>query len=767
MALNLQSLSISSVFNSIVNFFRSQENNSRWKDLTVGSEGSFLIRLLSNVFSAISYRIVAQSRENYLSTAALRSSNTGIAVNLGYSVPRGSNPKCYVSLYPVEGYTLPKLSVIGAYDSENDIICLEDLDGNDVVLEVNKTDLTTGEVIPNTFKVVIGKVKEETFTAGTEDVKFFSLFTTGISDDYVLYVDGKEVPTTDIIKELKDNKYLVRTNPFDSVDIAYLNTSANSTYKYGVNSEITIRYVELDTERTITNVNLDAGMFSFKIDETKAFSYDVIQGFTPPESVDSIKVSAPLDHEIQNLIRSKADYAGRIRELVPSLSDWNWKALTPTYTQVTYLKDDLTLLTDVELEHVNSVLKENRYFGTPLPDIVIPRREIADLEISLALRNKFMSVSDIDLDIKNIIQNNYNTALGITFSVYDLESKIEELSYVKYARVRYKVGERDPLRSYQLGEIIEVDGKYYKASKILGVSGDSDPNWNYPGYTETDSTEGIEEFDTGRITKDGNITWKAYKRLPSFDKYQINQWTGNTAYGIGDFVYDDSAQSNAPENYMFKCTELTKSSGESLNITTPLSVGDIVLDGGLVWVVTNENIMNEITTEREKIWAPTTSFSLGTVAAYGSYYLECISYRGTLSGTPVPFEGTDYDIESTIIPNSEGEDCYFVLSSTEDKTQYFNEGDYVKAVSANGTKTYKVKRSAYNSDGMVDGFSHTKVYVASKINSADLPFTKLIRTTTGTIDGQILWKEIKSPDEIKYDWNSYVTFDHSINIIGD
>ena len=74
MAIDLQSLSITSAFNSIVNYFRSQENNSTWRDLTNGSEGSFLIRLLANVMSVISYRIVAQSRENYLSTAALPAS---------------------------------------------------------------------------------------------------------------------------------------------------------------------------------------------------------------------------------------------------------------------------------------------------------------------------------------------------------------------------------------------------------------------------------------------------------------------------------------------------------------------------------------------------------------------------------------------------------------------------------------------------------------------------------------------------------------------
>ena len=54
MALDLQALSISSAFSSILNFFKSQENNSKWKDLNNGAEGIFLIRVLANILNSIS-----------------------------------------------------------------------------------------------------------------------------------------------------------------------------------------------------------------------------------------------------------------------------------------------------------------------------------------------------------------------------------------------------------------------------------------------------------------------------------------------------------------------------------------------------------------------------------------------------------------------------------------------------------------------------------------------------------------------------------------
>ena len=440
MALNADSLSITSVFNSIVRFFRSQENSSKLRDLSPGSEASFLIRFFSNIFSAVSYRIVAQSRENYLSTAALTSSNTGIAVNLGYSVYRGSNLKRKVRLVSNGDYVFPKFSIIGNYNTDYNIITLDEV------------TLEQGE--ETEFNVVVGKIKEETLTAGTSAIKVFSFFTSGISEDYSLFLGSTEVPTTKVIKELTEDKYLVRTNPYSSVDIIYLNTYPNFLYKYGTDSEITIRYVEL----------ADVPVIPFTEDMLSTYGtlkdYATISTYIPFESVEEIKVNAPLHHELQNLIRSKADYANRISEIVPSVTEAAFEPLTPTYTLVSYLKNDLTLLTKNEVQGVNEVLVKENFFGTPLPDITAPRRAVAKLQISVALKNKYKNISDVQLDIDNIIANYYDETLGLTFSVYDLERQIEGLSYVKYARVSHALNDRVANTNYQLGYVLYTDDDY-------------------------------------------------------------------------------------------------------------------------------------------------------------------------------------------------------------------------------------------------------------------------------------------------------------------
>ena len=467
MALDLQSLSLTSAFNSIVNFFRSQENNSKWRDLSTGSEGSFLIRLLANVMSTISYRIVAQSRENYLSTAALTSSNVGIAVNLGYSAFRGSNLKRLVQLTPNGNYTLPKFSVIGSYSTDYNILTLDDVE--------------LQEGVTTTIRTVVGNVKEESLITGTSEIKIFSLFTSGISEDFILFKDSDEVPTTKIMKEMVEDKYLVRTNPYSSVDIAYLNTFSSAKYKYGTGTELTVRYVEL---ADVPVAPYTSTMFTYG----ELGDVVTISPYIPFESVDSLKITAPLDHEVQNLIRSKSDYAYRLQEIIPSVSQVNFKALTPTYTLVTYLKDNSTLLTgtrvypgtaaetkerlsNTEVEEVREILDQENFFGTPLPDITVPRREVADIVIQIVLKDKYKSISDINLDIENILKNYYNRELNVSFNVYELERRIEDLSYVKYARVAFKINERATNTNYQLGHLIKVGDNYYKASKIMGYTG--------------------------------------------------------------------------------------------------------------------------------------------------------------------------------------------------------------------------------------------------------------------------------------------------------
>lgn len=713
MPLNLQSLSITSAFNSILNFFKSQENSSSWKDLSGSSEGVFLVRLLSNVFSNISYRVVSQSRENYLSTAALTSSTTGIAVNLGYSVFRGSNLKRLINITPLSDMRISKLNAIGKYSPDYDIICLDDV------------TLTAGN--PKDVRVVIGKVKEIIFNADTSDVKIFSRFETGISEDFVLKVNNVEVPTTKIIKEMINDKYLVRTNPYSSVDILYLNNYKGAQYTYSEGSEFILSYVEL---ADIAAIPFTDDMFTYgTLNDTKNIST-----YLPFESVEETKVYAPLGHETQNLIRSKQDYANRLQQEVHALSQATYEPLTPTYTLLSYLKNDFTLLTDTEKESVLEVLKEENFFGTPLPDITVPRREVANLKIQMKLNTKYKDIVNINLDVQNILDNHYSAKLGSTFNTFDLERRIEGLSYVKYARVSHVINDRNSDTNYQIGYILSKDGQYYIAGKILGLSGATPPNWNLPLIAPS-------TIDTGLETLDGSIVWRTFKYLPNMDKTTFIERQNNMQYGVGDYVYDEV---NAP-NYMFKCVDIKKSSGYSVPNATSAVTGDFIVDGSIVWVAKDRS-------ETYPTWESNKSYSLGNsvnIPSSASVSFECVSYTGT-TGTEenLSFELPIYDVIH------QSEDAFVVEGN---KVYYFRPNDVIYATFAGGSKTFVVLESTY------DG-TNTTVKTTMPLD-LNIKFEKIYTVGRGTRDGQILWTIVEDIENIQYPWNSYTVFDYEIEIL--
>lgn len=742
MAINLQSLSLTSAFSSIVNYFKSQENNSKWKELSSSSEGSFLIRLLANVISTLSYRIIAQTRENFLSTAALTSSNVGIAVNLGYSVFRGSNLKRIIYLEPSGNYTLPKFSVLGSYSEDYSILTLDDV------------ELVEGEIAK--VRTVVGNLKEETFTAGTSDIKIFSLFTTGISEDYILYKDDTEVPTTDVMKEMTNDKYLVRTNPYSSVDVAYLNTFDTARYKYGSGTEFTIRYVELADVEVIPYTDSMINYGTLK-------DYATISTYLPFESVDSIKVRAPIDHETQNLIRSKADYSNRLAEIIPAISETNFKALTPTYTQITYLKNNFNLLTgttlsvgntqvnkevlsNTEVEQVTDILKEENFFGTPLPDITVPRREVADIKISLALNNKYKSISDINLDIENILKNYYNSYLNVTFNTFDLERILESLSYVRYARVSYTINERKTNTNYQLGYMIKEGDNFYKVSKILGYTAETEPEDGWPIPVSPP-----DDIDTLAVVQDGTVYWKCYKRLPNLSSELISKRQPSGQYGIGDFIYLEQFP-----NYMFKCIDILRTSGSVAPSTLTSQIGDFIVDSGIVWVVKDK--ISEAET-----WSSFTQYRLGqTINVAGDFSLECVSYTGT-SGTvdDIEFEQYEYDI----IKGSQTTNSFSVRGN---ETFYFRTNDTIEAMYSGGYTTFGIVSSIYNID------TNSTIITVTRYQDGEEPvidpektYTTLRAIQRGTRDGGVLWSLVENSAEVSYDWNSYVTFSHTLEIVED
>ena len=711
MSLDLQAISITSAFTSILNFFKSQENNSRWRDLTTGAEGIFLIRMLANIITSISYRLITARRENYLSTANLLSSVLGMAVNYGYSAYRGSNQRRRIEFTPDGNYTLPKLTVIGSYDAEHDIILLEE------------TVLRNKEKI--NLDVTIGKLKEFSFTAGTNEMQQFSQYIEKISEDYTLFVDGVEVPTSPYVYDLIHNKYLVRTNPSASVDILYNNTAKNATYSYGTESIIKMIYVELDSTE-VGDFTSDMFMYGTMSNVL------TINDYIPFESVESIKINAPLQHCTEGIVRSKVDYTSRAQELVPNVKQVEYIALTPSYTLISYLKDDYTLLTQGEKDKLNErLIAGERLMGTLLPDITPPRRELISLNIYLELNTKFKDINDIKQDISNLIETNFSVNMHQSFNVYELERLIESLSYVFRAIVRYNIKDRTNSTLFNLGDIVLINNTYYKADKILGLSGADEPEWFVPQDTTV-------EVDTELETEDGAIIWKCYKRL----NVDMTEWKPRTRYGLGDYVYVESYP-----YYMFKCVDIKKYSATTPPDVTVVSPGDFIIDGSIVWVCKTTNVSTE---ERQNSHL----YRLGDSVNINGVTFECVSYVGYTASSISSFEKNSYSILSSGLN-------YFMVYG--DVSEFFSQGDRIKATTDLYNYVYVVSSVSYD-----DVTNQTQIIVSQTLNTSKEYFN-LIPEHKGTVDGEIFWSIVPEDvdfNEVEYGWNTYNSFVFDLEVGG-
>ena len=721
---NLQSLSISSCLNNIIAFFNSQDNNSNWKSLTSSSEGSFLIRLLAIVTSNISYKVVSYVREVFLNTCNILSSAIGISVNLGYSVYRGSNQRRLISIIPSRDVTIPKYSVIGQYNADYDILVVE--------------NYNLSKNTPIDVQTVIGKIKTVSQAIGTADLKIFSFYTNDISEDIILLKDGLEMPFSKNPRDMANDVYWVRTNPFSSVDIQYLNNASGAKYTYSSGSIFSIRYIELADVPSIPYTD-NMLFITDPISHTPIFYANqgivtrTILQYIPFESVNSIKVTAPYYHETQNLIRSKKDYPKKLPDINTSILTSDYNIVVPTYATVTYIKNNYSLLSTQELSDIYTKLDNERFLGTPLPDITAPKRELITLNISFKFTNKFINLADVRNDVQSLLEANYYNKLNNSFSTFDLEELFTKyLDYVRYARVEVVSNLRVNSAYYNLGDVVNYNSISYKATGVTGLSGNTEPSWNLPLSIP-------KEIDTKLETLDNDIIWKAYKRL-NLDYTQISEWAPNTSYKIGDYVYP----SNHPY-YMFKVVDLAKYSDPTLS-TIPegfssASINSFVEDGDILWV---GKIFNDSDPERES----GAQYRLGDNIRVGSMSYECVGYRGKSDSTAPIFEQDIYTI------TSKGLDYFEIVG---DYSKYFTINDILKVFVSNSLYySFSVQNVNYtNSTGK------TRIDVNQTVN-LNLNYTTLTKRNVGTTDGTIFWEIVTDVTENVSKWDVYNTMNFNL-----
>ena len=638
MSLDTKPISITSAFNAIKSFFLSQENNSNWQDLTTGAEGQFLMRLLANVQHVLSGNVITGRREVFQETANLMSSNIGIAVNNGYSVFRGCNQRRLITFIPNDSMTIPKYTAIGDYDSDHQILVTE------------TTTFVAGQEIE--LKVLIGSLKEITWQAGTNKLKKFTRFEQNISEDIQIFLDGLEVPYSKVKKDEIYDMYYVYTNPWKSVTVEYLNNAAGALYKYDADSQFTLRYVELDD---VESRDFDEAMFT----HGKLTNTLLIENFVPFEDVEEIKINSPIYRETQNLVRSKADFADMVKQSTPNITQTAFKALTPTYTGITYIKDDFSRINEFQYKEIMKNIEPSMKFGRPLPDVIHPLREVTTLDITLGLTNRYTDEASVSADVKNIIDTNYANKLSTTINVFDIESLLNKLSYVKYSRANLNAGARKPIAECKLGDLVSQSEKTYRCEAILGKSGVNEPDWVLPGelYDPINIYTGLE-------TRDNEVVWACYKRLSSMPNVQ--PWAPNRNYTVGDYVY-----SNFVPAYMFKCIDVLRASDINVPDVLGVEIGDYIKDGQLILLCTEYNISYP-----ERVGGY--FYRLGDRFNIGSKSFQYVGQYGITSGDEVlTFNDTYYDLYAFPEEDKPRESGYIYIDDIDASTN-IHVGDVIR-----------------------------------------------------------------------------------------
>lgn len=403
------SLSFKSIKEDLITYIESLPESNRWRDFYDSSVGTTLIDMLAGFAVFLSYKIYFTRNEVFLHSAQIRSSVLAIAETLGYSAFRGKNNHVSLTITPSQTKTIEKFEIVGTY-GEYDLV------------SANSYSINSG--VQTTIICIIGNHKTAELTVNTVDQVVHRFEVENISDDYIVKLNGSLLPTSEDYTKLLEDYYVVFSNYLNSIDLVYLNTG---NYQYEVNDVLSVEYVEYEALDTIILSDL---IFLYGTIDSSFISINE----QSPESLDSIRINAPLNHETQKIVRGRNDYKKVIKLLIDNCLDTNAQDISPAILEVTYVRSLHTNLSSAEKTALLASLETYRPFGIPLPQISDPIEVSIDLDITMKILDPNVVESTITTDIDEVLSS-YKDKLGITIDLSDIEHYINENSYVKTTRI--------------------------------------------------------------------------------------------------------------------------------------------------------------------------------------------------------------------------------------------------------------------------------------------------------------------------------------------
>lgn len=589
--INPTQISFDEIRTALETYVASKPADESWQDFYVSGAGQTIIEIAAALGAFYAYHFIAGRRESFLSVAQNYSSLVGIAENLGYSTSRGDNLQMSINIVPNQTVTLSKWTIIGNY-TEYDLVLTE--------------DIILNQGVATNIPVIIGNLMEEVINVTTNQLTQFSFSNPNVTDTFRLLLNGQELPTSTNIADALNDRYVTLTNSFGSMDVFYLQ---QGQYLYKSGDSLSLQFIERNSldRSSFSNSNLTID-YASQINEST-----VIENRTDVESIDSIKIKAPIYHETSMVIRARKDYSKYLQLAHPQIIQANDMDIYPGLIAITYIKNDGTNLSEEEKQDWLDQIEESRPSG--VAKAIIQDSVVVNKTLNISLwRAADSNISSTVSDTIDEILSSYENVFEVDLDLNQIEHDIEDLDGIKIARVELASSNWKASTTYDLYDQITVDDDTFYVSGFIYKTGQSEPTW---------------PSEIGETVVDGDIIWEL---VDEYQQITIDTWEANTAKERFDYikVQDDDIRIFMVKDYVNKSGSSTPSWGETY-----------VYDNKLVW-----EQVSGVTTEAT--WEANTIYHIGDIITTGTYLYKVINYRG-VSGTSTP---TWTDVENGTVTDN-------------------------------------------------------------------------------------------------------------------
>ena len=737
-------------------------NKNTFTDFFNDGSGSSVIDIAASLGAFFAFHIIAQRKEFTLEQAVSYKSLIGNAYDKGYNVSRGTNLRVNLTTIPETTGTLTAWTTIGVFE-EYDVTLMKDV------------SFQAG--VPCTLEVVIGNRSSEGRTVATNSVALFRFTSDDITDDMRLLLNDSELAYSTEIKDLLNDKYLVQSNSYGSINVFYLQ-AGNS--KYSVGDTLVVDYI---SRNSVDMSDVSASSFyiaGFSVNDVTLKQERVLM-----EAKDSIRINASLHSETSGVIKARADFKKVLKEQDDTIASINDEDIQPGRIGITILKKDTTALSESDIERYENLVGKNTVSGVASLYYSDAHRYDTDLKVALVGSEDIATSRTLIPSVQSFLAA-YENSLGEYINFDDVEDYIEkELEGIKVARITTDSSAWES-KNYRISDTCiatKFNNKTYYVDSIIYKTGETNPNWD--------------SLEDGYIV-DGDILWKEYLGEPE----GIMIWKPGVTVKLGKLVVDTLDENKR----VFECVGYRARTGE----TEPdWSLGKPVLfDNEIVWSkvepeqVTLENwesnkllSVGKVIKKRynegvEESYENQTTYSYFSEIFGGNFYtaqpldnnVECFSDETLTSSIGV---ASDLDADTRVVTITPVDSEESLTGSYEDYTVYKYLGGvtgvfYTETSLSEGSNCYS--DSAFkNLLGTVQIISETTIRITNEsevithyykvadyaMPSSDTEPDWSVKTLEGYIeDGdRLLWKEASYPIRfIKLANNSYVKFNSNITI---